>query len=794
MKNDLNPWDTQMQSKETVYPYQTNGNNSSGTSSNFLDIDFRRILRMWPFILLFALLGGIAAKVVLRYMVPIYRASSNVNIQQKEEFSLGQSLFGTRDPFNDKLAWFSSPTIAKEVVDNLNLRFVAVQKGVFKNKDLYGVIKWRISSTDTSLQASKLNFTIVPDAKGFRLIQGKSQIRGFWDKQIFVGNVPVLIEKYGDVSLEDEIVFTANDPWEYAFQITRNLQISSVKESNIIEVSFSDLSPKRAIHVLNGIIEVYNGFMILEKERSFSNAISFIDSRLAPLNQELNNIETENSIFKSRKGFTGVGSNGDLYQQKMLDLEKQLADIRLQRQTIQATENYLKNPESKDENMSLIGITDAYLQSLLIQFQKLRADRISLAYRVTDNNDDLKELDKQINSIKENIILQVGNFKKAIQLKENNYQSLLQDSKNLLSSTPMDEKILIDQERQQNIKEQMFLILLQKREEASIAKASVTSDTKVLKPAILPTEPVSPDSNKILISFIFGAALLPLMFILVVELVNRKIVSRNQLERISDLPILADLEFDKEASENIVLMDKGSRTMFHEQIRSLRANLIFYRKPNQPLVILITSSMSGEGKSFISTNLARSFSMLGEKTALVEMDLRRPNIAKRLNIPNVNGLSKVFGGHLDPEKIKVPIIDSEKFDLYPSGTIPPNPSELISSEHAEKFMKYLQANYDIIIVDTPPFGLVSDAQLIAKWCNITLVITRFNKTLIEHVKNIQRWNQQKLFPSMALVLNAIQTTGYYGYNYGYYYYMKKKGYDYYTPSSVKSDENQVNES
>jgi uncharacterized protein involved in exopolysaccharide biosynthesis len=264
MKNDINPWDTQMQSKETAYPYQTNGNNSSGLSSNFLDIDFRRILRIWPFILLFALLGGIAAKVVLRYMVPIYRASSNVNIQQKEEFSLGQSLFGTRDPFNDKLAWFSSPTIAKEVVDNLNLRFVAVQKGVFKNKDLYGVIKWGISSTDSSLQASRLNFTIIPDAKGFKLIQGKSQIRGFWDKQILVGNVPVIIEKYGDVSLDDEIVFTANDPWEYAFQITRNLQISSVKESNIIEVSFSDLSPKRAIHILNGIIEVYNSFMILE--------------------------------------------------------------------------------------------------------------------------------------------------------------------------------------------------------------------------------------------------------------------------------------------------------------------------------------------------------------------------------------------------------------------------------------------------------------------------------------------------------------------------------------------------
>jgi uncharacterized protein involved in exopolysaccharide biosynthesis len=266
MKNDLNPWDTQTISKETIYPYQKNRNISSGTSSNFLDIDFRRILRIWPIILLFALLGGVAAKVILRYMVPVYRASSNVNIQQKEEFSLGQSLFGTRDPFNDKLAWFSSPTIAKEVVDNLNLRFVAVQKGVFKNKDLYGVIKWRISSTDSSLQTSKLNFTIIPDAKGFRLNQGKSQIRGFWNRQILVGKVPVIIEKYGDVSLDDEIVFTANDPWEYAFQITRNLQINSVKESNIIEVSFSDLSPKRAIHVLNGIIAVYNGFMILEKE------------------------------------------------------------------------------------------------------------------------------------------------------------------------------------------------------------------------------------------------------------------------------------------------------------------------------------------------------------------------------------------------------------------------------------------------------------------------------------------------------------------------------------------------
>jgi capsular exopolysaccharide synthesis family protein len=534
--------------------------------------------------------------------------------------------------------------------------------------------------------------------------------------------------------------------------------------------------------------------MVFEKEKSFSKAISFIDSRLAPLNNELDNIETENSIFKARKGFTGMSSNGTLYQQKMIELDKQLADIKLKRQTIQATENYLKNPESKDENMSLIGISDSYLQSLLIQFQKLRTDRIALAYRVTENNDDLKELDKLISIIKENIILQVGNYKRTIQLAENNYKALLQETKNLLSNTPTDEKILIDQERQQNIKEQMFLILLQKREEASIAKASVTSDTKVLKPALLPTEPISPDSNKILISFVLLSAILPIFFILVIELSNRKIISKNQLERLVEMPVIGDLEFDKQASENVVLMDKGGRTMFNEQIRSLRANLIFYRKPNQPLVILVTSSMSGEGKSFISTNLARSFSLLGEKTALIELDLRRPNISKRFNIPNTNGLSKVFTGQLNPDSIKVPLLETETLDLFPSGIIPPNPSELISSEHAENFMKYLHSNYDIVIIDTPPFGLVSDAQLAAKWCNSTLVITRFNKTVIEQVKNIQRWNQQKLFPSMAIVLNAIETKGYYGYNYGYYYYMKRKGYNYYSPSSVNAEEKEIQES
>lgn len=780
-KADINPWEPQQ--NENGHSPHFFAQRLSRTKS-FLDIDLQRILRIWPWVLVFALLGLTAGYTILRYSTSLYKASSTINIQQKEEISLGQALFGTRDPFNDKLGWFRSPSVAKEVVDKMRLRFSAISEGVIKNKDLYTAVRWYIiSNNDPAGKIKNISFKIIPSKNGFQYEYGKIKGTAKWDEPFSLGTIPIIINKYADVSPGKEIICTARDPWQVAFAINHNLQINSYKESNIIDISYIDISPERAVDILNTLVEVYNESLVSEKEESFSKAIDFIDKRIGPLNKELDSIEGYVSSFKSQKGFVGSTSNGVLYQQQLFSTDQQLVGIRLQKQTIQALENYINDPETKDENLSLVGITDSYLQNQLLLFQKLRGDRIALSKIVTENNEDLKQLDAQIVEVKKNLILQVGNYKRNIQLSENEYGGLLNRSKSLIQNTPPDEKILLDQARQQNIKEQLFLLLLQKREEAAVAKASVTVNTKILKPALAQSNPVSPDKNKTLLSFLIAGALLPLLFILSKELMNRKIISKKQLDKIISIPVLAELEYDKESPKKSVIMDYGDRTIFSEQIRLLRANLNFYSRSNKGLFILVTSSMSGEGKTFVSSNLARSYSMLGKRVALIEMDLRRPKLSKRFNVNNKKGISLVLNGELKPEEIVVSLLDNEVLHLFPSGTIPPNPSELLSSEYANIFKEYLAANYDVIIIDTPPYGIVADAQLLAHWANATLIITRFNMTIVDQANEIQHWHDQKIFPHMAVVFNAIQMKGYYGYQYGYYYYRKRKGYNYYVPST-----------
>jgi capsular exopolysaccharide synthesis family protein len=792
MSKEINPWESNPNDSVDVNKQKTVQKPFNDVNF-FPEIDLNRIVRIWPLVLLFGLLGSVFAYLYILYTVPNYQASMRINIQQKEEISLGEALFGTREIYNDKIEWLRSPSLAKHVVDNLGLNYIAIQKGVIKNKDLYGKLSWRIANTDSTKSYKDLTFSIIPNKNGFKLTYNNIEKNGNWGSILFVEETPIIIEKNGKLPNGIEIICSSYDPWQGAIKLSREININFVKESNIIEVNHNDISPLRAVNILNELVRVYNSLIVEEKELSFSKAIVFIDSRLDPVNSELQAVETESSNFKSKKGFTGDESNGGLYKEKMLEADRKLVEIRLQKELVQEIENYLKNPSLNDDNISLVGVSDSYLQSLVIHFQKLRTDRNLLGSRVTENNADLKELDKQIIGVKNNIILQLSNYKKNIQLSEKNYETLLNSSKRLVSNTPLDERILLEKQRQQNIKEQMFLLLLQKREEALIQKASITIDTKILKPALLPTTPVSPDKGQIYLICIFSGLLLPVISVIIYELSNRKIISRKQLEKITNVPVISELEFDNNASFSPLYMGLKTRSMLSEQIRALRANLFFYKKVNQPLVILVTSNMSQEGKTFISTNLAKSFSMLGERTALLELDLRRPTITKKFNTTISEGMSSVFLGRLNYSDIKVPLVEGEVFDLYPAGIIPPNPSELISSSYAAKFISDLKQNYDVIVIDTPPYGLVSDAQLIAKWCDVSIIVTRFNKTVVEQVKNIQRWENQGIFKSMLIVLNAIGTKGYYGYNYGYYYYMKKKGYNtYYTSSS--SDKNQKNQS
>lgn len=766
--------------------------NAVKAKTGSLDINFRRIISVWPFVLGSAFLGLICGLIYLRYVDVVYNVSTSINIEQKEELSLGQAFIGTsRDPFNDKIAYFKSPSLALRLVDKLGLEYHAEAKGRFKDKDYYGIIKWSVLNLADSNFIPDIIFVINPKKNGFEYTYEGKKNESNWGMPFTIGKNIVVVSKIKDFAGESPITCFTTNKLSMAFAVSKGIKIVSTRESNIINVNYTDNSNARAIDILNGLVDLFNNVLVNDKTKSFSQAIDFIEDRLGPLGRELDSIETSLANYKSQNKFIGTTANGQLYQEKVNVLNKQKTDIDLLKETILTAENFIENPSLPDENLALVGISDPTLQTNLIQYQQARRERDSRKLRgETENNPYFQNADKIVNQLRNNINVQLNNYKKNLALAENANARLSAEADDLLRNTPMQEKILLDKSRMLNIKETLFLTLLQKKEEASIAKASVTISTKVLYPPISSNALQSPSRSKILSIALVIGMIIPLLFALIKEILNNKIISKKQLQGLTNIPILAELEQTEGIPTDSFVIEKNKRSMFGEQVRSLRTNLNFYQTSNGKCsYVLITSSVSGEGKTFLSLNLSRSYAMQGKRVALLEFDLRRPKMTKALGIEkNKPGLSNVLIGKSTPAAIVNHLLEGsdEVLDFFPAGAIPPNPQELISGQFMPGLKEYLDKNYDIVVIDTPPFGIVADAQILGQWADVTLVITRYLQTISEQINDINEWKEQGFFRNMAIIFNGVKTKGYYGNKYGRYYYKRKYGYGYY--SSAPKDE------
>jgi capsular exopolysaccharide synthesis family protein len=765
------PWES--------YPNYRNVNDLAQTNARKMvwDIQYRRVLSVWPWMIVSAFLFLLGAWGYLRYQNDVYEVNAGIVVEDNQEITLGQALFSTRDPLNNQIAVLQSPTLMKRVVDSMGLNYRAIIKGRFKDKDLYGAIEWKVLDRPSD-DKSPVRFEIKSDSSGFEWVSGNLKGKGKWGEAFTIGQILVLLKKNVS-SIESEFLCYETDAWSEAFNLSAALRAGSGKESNVVEMRFTDYVKERGVHILNYIIKSYNNQVLEEKSKSLEQSISFIQNRIIPLSDELDSIETGLARYKAQKGFVGTTANGEMYLQKTQEYNDQLNQAELQKSILAAIENFLRNPSTKDEQLSLIGINDAYLQGLVMQFQSLRNDRDKLAVTAAETNPQLQIIDKRLSEIKNNIEVQLSNYKRNIQLAEQNYRRNMASAQSLLTSTPKEEKNLLEKMRQQSIKQSLFLLLLQKREEASIALSAVSVKTNVLKPARMPSKPISPNRRQImLIAFSIGIWV-PLLITILREFLNNKIISRNQLQQMLSAPVIAELDL-VEKSTDIIELKRKDRSIFGEQIRALRTNLRYYAKEGKPFFVMVTSSMSGEGKSFISANLAASFSLQGKRVALVEFDLRRPKLSKRFDQKSKQGISTVLIGKDDPKDIPVRVFEEGHVDLFPAGPIPPNPSELMSNDKMNGLKAYLESNYDVVIVDTPPNGIVADAQLINSWADVVLVITRFQMTQREQVREIEEWNYSGLFKPLAVVFNGVRVKGYYGYKYGYYYTKRRYGTGYYT--------------
>ncbi|MBX2887265.1 MAG: polysaccharide biosynthesis tyrosine autokinase [Ferruginibacter sp.] len=759
------------------------------TNPSGIDIDFRRIISAWPYVLLFAFLGFLSGSVYLRYVENIYHVSTSITIEEKQEVSIGQALFGTpRDPFNDKMAFFKSPALSLKLVDSLGLQYRAEAKGRLKDRNFYRLIKWFIINKEDE-DIPEINFTLEAGKDDFKFSGYGESGSSKWGQPFLLKGNKIVIYKLDDFTSQTPIFCYSTDRLATAFEISRGLAVSSNKESNILNISYADISSDRAIDILNGLVKLYNDVLALDKTQSFSQAIDFIGNRIEPLARELDSIETSLAQFKSSRGFVGISSNGELYLQKMKEFETEKNNIDIMRGTITNVENFIKNPSLKEEDLSFVGLVDQGLQNTLKTFQEMRLMREKMRLVMTENSPQLKLMDEQLNEIRGNMDKQVDNYRNNLRIAENKYESNISTAEGLIRNTPHDEKILIGKFRMQSIKETLYLTLLQKREEASIQKASVTVNTKVLSPPAKISAVIKPSKANILMIAVLAGLFLPLVFFLLRELLNNKIVSKKQLQSLTPIPVIAEMEQVEDSSNSPFVVEENKRSMFGEQIRTLRTSINFYTGSSEGCkYIVLTSSVSGEGKSFLSMNLAKSYSLQGKKVALLEFDLRRPKVSSALKVgKDKPGLSSVLIGKSNIEDIVVRVEGNvgTSLDFYPAGAIPPNPQELLTGKYIAQIKTYLDANYEVVVVDTPPYGIVADAQILGEWADVTLIVTRFKQTVKDQIIEINEWNSRKAFRSMALLFNGVRNKGYFGNKYGNYYYKRKYGYTYYSGGNTK---------
>jgi len=768
---DNNPWE------KTSPVAQSQTNFASETlKKNVLDIQPARILAVWPFIILGGLLGFFISWTYLRYSINIYQVSTSAVLENNKEMGALEAIYSTKDPLNDQIALLKSPTVARRVVDTLFLQYHTLVKGQFKDRELFSQIRWSVLTPITD-RKGLLSFQLKANANGFNWKQGNASGRGNWGDSCNIGGSMVLIEKIGKVDQDDLVYFYENDAQNEAEQLSNRLFVSSGKESNVVSVGLQDPVPARAVAILKALIPAYSHEARISKSLSLQQSLKFIEERLIPVTAELDSIESSITQFKIDMGLTGDLSRSRNAETQIEQYEEQLDNMQFQRAKLADAEKYLINLRAK-EGLSVSSIGEQGLQSKIDQYNKFQLEKKRLSLVLTDKNPKLWQADALLDEAKEAVETEFAAYKNNVQKLEISIRGKLAKVRGSIIQFPDMEKRLEKEKRMQGIKQGLYNMLLETREEVSIKLAGVSVQTSVLSAPKIPSKPISPKRDEIMIAATLAGLLLPLLIVLMREFLNNRIISKKQLQQITNTPVLSEIDLAKNMEEVIVVKDKD-RSIIGEQFRSLRTNLGFYKKIDKTFYAVVTSSMSGEGKSFISANLAASFALLGKKVALLEFDLRKPKLRERFGLPSGKGIVNVLLGELEPDAIVQPVMEGYHMDLMISGPIPPNPSELIAMPRMENLKKYLDENYDVVIIDTPPFGLVTDAQLLDSWADISLVVVRFMSTFRDQVAEIEEARHNKAFSNMAVIFNGIKTVGYYGYRYGYYGQKRKYGYGYY---------------
>jgi tyrosine-protein kinase Etk/Wzc len=574
----------------------------------------------------------------------------------------------------------------------------------------------------------------------------------------------------------EEIVITFYDPVAAGKYFSYKLNVEIVnKLASVIEIGMLDEHPLKGKQILEKLIEVYNKEAENEKNTIAINTISFIDEQLVGLTQELDSIEKMAETYKLRNSITDISAESQLYLSTTTANRQQLSDITIQIDVLESIERYLREQGSDFEMVpSSLNIQDPTLATLINDFNQLQRERERMLRTTQPNNPIVLNLSEQLSSIKNNILENLRNIKSGLEISRNNLTATSTQTQSRASKVPTIERELLDINRKQSIKQEHYLYLIQKRDEAVLTlAASAASNAKVIEPPTPTDIPVTPKKSLIYAFGLIMGLSIPFGLILLKDMWQEKVLIKSDIEKMTSVKILGEISRNKK-NYGPVAISRSKRTLIAEQIRFIRTNLAFNTHGIPNKTILVTSGMSGEGKTFFSINLAISLGLAGKRVVLLEFDLRKPALIDAIKLKSEIGISD----YLDQDsKISLGDIIQKKtgfenVSIISCGKIPENPSELMMSERLSDLILYLKSNFDHIIIDSAPVGLVSDAFILSEMVDVSVFMVRYNYTTKAQLKTLEDIRKNKKFKNPMIVLNdaKIEMTYGYGTAYGKNYY------------------------
>jgi len=751
--------------------------------NNFFQQLFFRYWPYWPLFILLMICGLGVGYVYLRTSTPLFESSATILIKDEKK--------GLDD---SKVVESLNPLSTKKIVENETeiIRSRAILIEVVKELNLYAqsfekeglVIKTAYTSSPVILQVKS------PDS----LTDGSDKIPFTWsaaDKTVTVNNSKYAVNTWmnmpwgtsrfienpfyrGSASPNAALYFTLSSVKTMVKQLSGRLEVTPVsKLSTVINLKITDASPERGEAVLNAIMYVYNKVSIADKTQLAANTLNFVEKRLKLIEGQLDSTEGRIQKYRTEKGAVDLGEQSQWYLKSVGESDQKASQLNVQLAALDEVEKYVvaKNNQAGVVPASF-GIQDPLLSQLVEKLYDSEIQYEKLKKTTAENNPVLVSLQNEINKIKPNIIEIIRNQRKSLEAGRNNLNSSISRYSSLLKSVPKQEQDLAEMKRPIGIKNDIYTFLLQKREEAALSFGATVSDSRLVDKAESSFNPVSPKRSAVLLMSLLGAGALAVILITLKEAFNSKILFRSDIESFTTIPVLGELVYDK-TKKSSPLTGTG-RSFVEEQFRQIRTSLNYLGSASSLKKIMITSSIAGEGKSFVAANLALSMAATGRKVVIVDMDLYMPQVAGIFNVSNESGVSDYLTGKKEADHIIKKTTVNANLYVVPAGSNADNSqSELLLNGKTQKLLAYLETVFDTIIVDTTPVLAITDAYTISTWCDATIYVVRHGFTPKIHVQRLDDNVELHRLKNVGIVFNGVKKRGVgkYGFGYGY-------GYDY----------------